>query len=347
MAKERVTFSTRRFLVGRAGPFPRIVFREQVMQALDRYSHMHSIGEQGGFLIGQKQELKSAEQYEVIIERFVPIPQRSGASRLVITQEHYDNVQRALERSGEGEEIVGWAHTHPGFGVFLSNFDKEQHERYFPEPWQIAYVMDNLSAERVVYRVDNGQWKRLPGYYILRDFAENEIGITAPRSTGPWLRTVLAVVLLGLLIVGGTYGYTVVRDLYFSPGPAKVAEETTAQNVQPSPPTPQAQQVPPPQQTQQTQQAQQTSQAQMPSAQTQQDNQANAPAAQAVTAPPAEPRYMEYVVKRGNSLWSIARDLWGDPSLYQVIVEENDLANPSMLSVGMVLRVPVDPRNND
>ena len=54
MGKESITFSTRRFLVGKAGPF-RASFCEQVMQALDRYSHLHSMGEQGGFsLAGNK-----------------------------------------------------------------------------------------------------------------------------------------------------------------------------------------------------------------------------------------------------------------------------------------------------
>jgi len=102
MGNERITFSTRRFLVGRAGPFPRVVFRDEVLLALDWYSHTHFVGDQGGFLIGRKQELKSAEKFEVLIERFVPIPQRSGASRLVNTQEHYDSVQSALRRSGRG-----------------------------------------------------------------------------------------------------------------------------------------------------------------------------------------------------------------------------------------------------
>ena len=138
------------------------------MQALDRYSHLHSMGEQGGFLIGRKQELKSAERYEILVERFVPIPQKSGASRLVINQEHYDSVQSALRRGGRSEEIVGWVHTHPGFGVFLSNFDKEQHERFFPEPWQVAYVVDNQALERAVYHVVDGEWQRLDGYYVRR-----------------------------------------------------------------------------------------------------------------------------------------------------------------------------------
>ena len=151
-----------------------------------------------------------------MVERFVPIPQRSGASRLVINQEHYDSVQSALVRRGSGEEIVGWAHTHPGFGVFLSTFDKEQHERFFPEPWQIAYVMDNQASVRAVYQVVDGAWNRLPGYYVLREMAENEIGIAPSKgAASPALRVVLAVLLLALLIAGGSYGYTLLRDLYF------------------------------------------------------------------------------------------------------------------------------------
>lgn len=318
MGKERITFSTRRFLVGRAGPFPRVVFREEVMQALDRYSHLHSVGEQGGFLIGRKQELKSAEQYEVLVERFVPIPQRSGASRLVINQEHYDSVQAALKRSGGGEEIVGWAHTHPGFGVFLSSFDREQHERFFPEPWQIAYVMDNHTPERALYRMVDGEWKRLAGYYVLRDMAENEIGIAAARRGSSWLRAVLVVLLAALLIAGGSYGYTLVRDLYFRPAETQTAGK---QAVEPLPPP----------------EVEEEAAAEQPPDQA-------APVQTTLTPPPTVPRYTEYVVKRGDNLWSIAQELWGDPSLYRIIAEENGITNPSMLAVGTVLKVPVDPR---
>ncbi len=331
MGKERITFSTRRFLVGRAGPFPRVVFREEVMQALDRYSHMHALGEQGGFLVGRKQELKSAEQYEIMVERFVPIPQRSGASRLVINQEHYDSVQSALVRRGSGEEIVGWAHTHPGFGVFLSTFDKEQHERFFPEPWQIAYVMDNQASERAVYQVVDGAWNRLPGYYVLREMAENEIGIAPSKgAASPALRVVLAVLLLALLIAGGSYGYTLLRDLYFSPN--KEHTQTVVGDVQP-------------------QSAVLEEQGEVPvrgAAAPEEQSEAPAVPTQTSLAPPSTvPRYREYVVKRGDNLWSIAEELWGDPSLYRIIAEENGITNPSMIRVGTVLTVPVDPRNND
>lgn len=301
--------------MGKAGPFPRLVFREEVMLALDQFSHLHALGEHGGFLIGRKQELKSAQQYEILVERFVPIPQKSDASRLVINQEHYRSVQRALRTGERGEEIVGWAHTHPGFGVFLSTFDKEQHERFFPEPWQVAYVMDNHAHERAAYRVVDGEWNRLEGYYVLRDMAENEIGVAMDRPS-PWLRMVLAVFVVFLAIAGGAYGYTLVRELFFT---QKLVEQPVSDPQPPSQPIPR----PEPVVTVQPVEA--------PPVQT------------TITPPSTVPLYVEYTVQRGDNLWSIANKLWGDASLFRIIAEENGLKNPSMISVGQVLRVPADP----
>ncbi len=318
MGSERITFSTRRFLVGKAGPFPRLVFREEVMLALDQFSHLHSQGEHGGFLIGRKKDLKTAEEYEIIVERFVPIPQRSDASRLVIHADHYRTVELALKA---GEEIVGWSHTHPGFGVFLSDFDKKQHERFFPEPWQIAYVMDNLAHERAAYHLVQGQWKRLKGYYVLRDMAENEVGITAEGHPGPWLRTVVVVLAICLLAAGVAVGFPIIRELFLSSEPVgqlvsevppvQIEAEAEADTAVPEPtPTPPAVE----------------------------------PGTTTIAPPSTVPRYMDYVVEHGDTLWSIAGKLWGDPSLFRLIVDENQLENPSVLRTGTVLRVPVDPR---
>lgn len=327
MGKERITFSTRRFLVGKAGPFPRLVFREEVMLAIDQFSHLHSLGEHGGFLVGRKQELKSAEQYELMVERFVPIPQKSDASRLVINQDHYRTVQMALKA---GEEILGWVHTHPGFGVFLSKLDREQHQRFFPKPWQVAYVMDTQGSERAAYRVVDGEWSRLDGYYVLRDMAENEVGIALDRPS-PWLRMVVAVLIVFLLILGGTAGYSIIRDMYFQPEPPPQPLTQTA--MEPDPVV-----------TMQPVQPESAPRRESPAPGTE-DSETAAPAWETTTIapPPTVPRYVEYVVKRGDNLWSIAGELLGDPSLYRLIAEENGISNPNSLQVGDLLRVPTDP----
>ena len=53
MNRERGSFSTRRFLVGKDGPFPRLVFREEVMGQIDQFARSTANGGDGGFLIGR------------------------------------------------------------------------------------------------------------------------------------------------------------------------------------------------------------------------------------------------------------------------------------------------------
>lgn len=318
MTKERITFSTRRFLVGKAGPFPRLVFREDVMLRLDQFAHLRAKGEHGGFLIGRKRELKSAEQYEILVERFVPIPQKDDATRLVITQEHIQTVQRALDDSERGEEIVGWAHTHPGFGVFLSTFDKEQHERYFPHSWQVAYVMDNLAHERAAYHFEQGEWHQLEGYYILREMAENEVPIET-ASEVRWPRMALVALLIVFLIGAGSYGYGLIREV-MAPKSQTVVHAPPAPTVQEPVVSVQKKESPP-----------STSKAE------------EQPTAVTVPPPAQAPLYGEYIVQKGDNLWKIAEKLWGDPSLFKLLAEENGITNPSAIPVGKVLKVPQRP----
>lgn len=38
--------------------------------------------------------------------------------------------------------MVGWYHTHPGFGIFLSGMDLFIHQNFFTQIWHTAYVLD-------------------------------------------------------------------------------------------------------------------------------------------------------------------------------------------------------------
>jgi len=42
----------------------------------------------------------------------------------------------------EERNIVGWYHSHPGLGVFLSATDRFTQQCFFANPWQIALVVD-------------------------------------------------------------------------------------------------------------------------------------------------------------------------------------------------------------
>ncbi|HUM70382.1 MAG TPA: hypothetical protein PLK31_16230, partial [Chloroflexota bacterium] len=38
--------------------------------------------------------------------------------------------------------MVGWYHTHPGFGIFLSGMDLFIHQNFFTQIWHVAFVLD-------------------------------------------------------------------------------------------------------------------------------------------------------------------------------------------------------------
>lgn len=49
---------------------------------------------------------------------------------------------------------------------------------------------------------------------------------------------------------------------------------------------------------------------------------------------------VKYTVKRGDTLWAIAKRYYGDGSKYTVIAKENKLDNPNYITVGQVLNIP-------
>jgi proteasome lid subunit RPN8/RPN11 len=47
-----------------------------------------------------------------------------------------------MEDRYPGKELVGWYHTHPRMGIFLSTYDVWLHKHFFPKPWQVALVIE-------------------------------------------------------------------------------------------------------------------------------------------------------------------------------------------------------------
>ena len=68
-----------------------------------------------------------------------------------------------------------------------------------------------------------------------------------------------------------------------------------------------------------------------------------APAASSAPAQSSAPDYIEYTVDPGDTLWDIARDVYGDGSLWTKIYEENEDeigGNPGLIYPGQVFRIP-------
>ena len=119
------------------------------------YSEEDKTREIGGLLVGGLHEDK--REY-VEIRGFVPaIGARSGVASLTFTPDTWATLTRKIEEEHPGEHVVGWHHTHPNFGIFLSAYDEFIHKNFFREPWQVAMVVDPVASEFGFFQWRNGE----------------------------------------------------------------------------------------------------------------------------------------------------------------------------------------------
>ena len=71
--------------------------------------------------------------------------------QVTYTQETWNDFHERVDRRSDGARIVGWFHTHPGFGVFYSKHDRFIQESFFSAPWQFGVVVDPVDSTLGVF----------------------------------------------------------------------------------------------------------------------------------------------------------------------------------------------------
>ncbi|MCS7303751.1 MAG: Mov34/MPN/PAD-1 family protein [Thermoguttaceae bacterium] len=72
---------------------------------------------------------------------------KAGGAHVTFTQETWNQIHSTLEKEYPKLRIVGWYHSHPGFGVAFSDMDRFIHENFFPSPTHVALLTDPLGGE--------------------------------------------------------------------------------------------------------------------------------------------------------------------------------------------------------
>ncbi len=116
-----------------------------------------------------------------------------AATHVTFTQATWDAIHQVLERDHPKQRIVGWYHTHPGFGVEFSEMDVFIQRNFFAGPTQIALVTDPTNGAVAIATTTPSGIEYLPRYWIdgreqtakipvLAVTAGNGLG--APQSAG-------------------------------------------------------------------------------------------------------------------------------------------------------------------
>ena len=102
--------------------------------------------EVGGWLLGKwRTDGKSGEQFIVIDTVLPALYTQQGAAYLTFTQDSQVALYNLIQEEYPEKDLVGWFHTHPRMGVFLSAYDTWLHNHFFPEIWQVALVIEPFS----------------------------------------------------------------------------------------------------------------------------------------------------------------------------------------------------------
>ena len=118
-------------------PGPEVEFDSAVIQQIRRHAHGSMEAEICGVLVGALKDGVTCVQACIAGENA-----DQGGAHVTFTQETWQHIYRIKDAQFADSSIVGWYHSHPGFGIFLSDYDTFIHKNFFTAPHQIAWVFD-------------------------------------------------------------------------------------------------------------------------------------------------------------------------------------------------------------
>lgn len=141
-----------------------IYISQPVYKEIHKFTQNKTANESGGMLIGTV--IEEFGKTNIVINGFVEAKYcESTPTTLTFTHGTWEYVHKEMNKKFPGQKIVGWIHTHPNFGIFLSEYDKFIQENFFKEDYQIAYVVDPIQDIEGFYFWINGNIERCKGFY--------------------------------------------------------------------------------------------------------------------------------------------------------------------------------------
>lgn len=142
-----------------------IYILQSVYKEIHKFTQNKTTNESGGMLVGTI--LEEFGKTNIIISGFVEAKYcEATPTTLKFTHETWEYVHKEIEKKHPGKKIVGWIHTHPDFGIFLSEYDKFIHQNFFNEDYQVAYVVDPIQKIEGFYFWINEKIEKCKGFYI-------------------------------------------------------------------------------------------------------------------------------------------------------------------------------------
>ena len=189
----------------------RIYIKQDVYKKIEDFAHSDTKKELGSILIGDYSE--ELGKTHVLITGFIAAKYTdASAATLTFTHDSWSYIHEQHNELFPDKKMVGWQHTHPSYGIFLSNYDLFIHENFFNLPFQVAYVVDPINETRGFFQWKNEKIQKNEGFFIYDDvgkpikISQKTLKKTSPetkfRISKPTLLTIGALLLISIVSIG-------------------------------------------------------------------------------------------------------------------------------------------------
>jgi proteasome lid subunit RPN8/RPN11 len=213
---------------------PVVLMESEVARQIRQHARTSMKAEVCGVLIG------STDHERMTVEACVQgINAAQGGAHVTFTQDTWEHIYKIKDKEYPDQKIVGWYHSHPGFGVFLSEHDLFIQQNFFSNPQQVAWVYDPHTDEEGCFGWVGDKIEKLTAIRIgysqnmdpatsaagSDDYEDEEAGLDSMVKVGPerrsqepaWVRWASAVLgYLAALILGVAGGFYL-RTLQMAP----------------------------------------------------------------------------------------------------------------------------------
>jgi proteasome lid subunit RPN8/RPN11/LysM repeat protein len=276
------------------------------------YSVSDTSQELGGILLGNYS--KKEEHYQVSVEAAVKaLYTEAKKGSVTFTHKTWEHINKVREEQYPDYKVVGWFHTHPGFGIFLSGYDKFIHKNFFNLPWQIAYVVDPIAGQHGFFGWSNDSIVKLPFKALVAPYRREEKIVpveTEEKKVSSFGKIAVASAMAILLLTNGML-------LFLNNRSSKDQDELEIKQM--------------------------ALESNIDSKQSEidhlkliiEDLQASR------VDEDLEDIYYSYIVEQGDTLWSISEKLFGEGNLYTELIQYNQIDDPDKIYPGDRLFFPL------
>lgn len=187
--------------------FPLAFVSTRALDGLLAFLDSDTAREHGGVLVGLPYVDEDLGVTFVDVHAALPaLDSQGSAVHLQFTAPTWAFISGVLAESYPDLAVVGWFHSHPGLGVFMSGTDVATQRAFYNQPWHLALVVDPL-AQASAWFCGPDCIPLRPGQVIVyadggAGEAEGPAAAPAPRraSAWRWLLPLAGVLLLWAVI---------------------------------------------------------------------------------------------------------------------------------------------------